>query len=421
MKEDYIKELVVLYHKNKFGDIAQTYSKDVEEKFYKLICSKLSQKYPQLVDYEKAVNLLKSRGNIFTANCKNNEGTYDSKGKNICVNHYLNRLTTTIFHETVHKYGDLRNEEQEKGVRELRHFFREPGTEKVTAESLMSGYTKGYVFGNVWGRFPNTIHSYYLSYLLASQMNYIIGGNLLEESVLDGKSTFEEKGEELYGKETLDSIYDVISRIEYKFTDYSYYNKIIRKKEAEKISEDLKKLINDAQELILKEGYKKKIEEVSSLEEANNLLNELLGFAEYRIRYKVKDRFEDSRFEKFFEDTKAKFKEKFPDASFEQKFDSNDWEGKYPDLKDVVEITDEERQQIKEQAKVIKRKYNPGFWDLIRGNKLDQEVSLLPNKKTMSQYKNDGFNFELSVNAKSSDSSIERKSKIKKKSTDIEK
>ena len=60
------RDLVLQYHKSGQGDIAKCYSREQENKFYNLVALRLSNKYPQFVNYLDSYNLLKDNGQIVT-------------------------------------------------------------------------------------------------------------------------------------------------------------------------------------------------------------------------------------------------------------------------------------------------------------------------------------------------------------------
>ena len=190
------KDLVVLYHKLGFGDIAKSYSVEEENKFYSLVISKLAKKYPKFVNYKEAYDLLKDNGQIFTISTIGKKGFYDEERNIIGIRHFLNRLTTTIFHEIVHKLSYLIGKGE---ITKLPEVYKEAGTEYITAETLKTRTTRACVFSNIWGKFPNTISSYYLDYIFVRQLNTIIGGEALEETILKGNLTFENKLKEQIG------------------------------------------------------------------------------------------------------------------------------------------------------------------------------------------------------------------------------
>ena len=187
------KELFLLYRKLGYGNIARTYSVDDENKFYSIVAKKLAKKYPVFVNYENAYELLKDNGQIITIDTLGQKGFYDEKRNIIGIRHFLTRLTTTVFHEIVHKLSYIAGKGE---IYKLPEVYREAGTEYITAETLKTKTTKACIFSNIWGRFPNTITSYYLDYIFVNQLNSILGDSSLEESILKGNLSFENRIEE---------------------------------------------------------------------------------------------------------------------------------------------------------------------------------------------------------------------------------
>lgn len=347
------RDLVLQYHKSGQGDIAKCYSREQENKFYNLVALRLSNKYPQFVNYLDSYNLLKDNGQIVTTYMIDKKGFYDSQKNIIGIRHFLNRLTTSIFHEIVHKLGYLAGNGE---IKKLPEIYREAGTEYITAETLKSKDTKACIFDNFWGRFPNTISSYFLEYILTKQINAVLGGESLEESILRGNLSFENKMIEFFGKQKYDDITKKITVINREFFCYSAFYNINSPRENQKLRKSMSTSIDNIQDMILKYGFDEKIKLVQNPEMAQNILDEMLRFSELRVRRKEGQHFVDNRFEEYFNSAKQNFSLKFPGITFKQKFIPDEWQTKYSDFKNVMQITAEEEEIVKRMGRENYRK-----------------------------------------------------------------
>lgn len=359
-----LKELVLLYRKLGYGDVSKIYSNEEENKFYNLVSSKLAEKYPKFVNYQEAYDLLKDNGRIVTINTPGQKGFYDDKRNIIGIKHFLDRLTTTIFHEIVHKLSYLIGNGK---ISKLPEVYREAGTEYITAETLKTKTAKACVFSNIWGKFPNTISSYYLDYVFVKQLNAILGGDALEESILKGNLSFEDRMKQYFGISKYDEITKKIGAISKDFFYYSAFYNINSAKENRELRARLEASIDTVQDFILKEGFYSKIKGVQTPEEANSILDTLLEFSELRLRTREDGKFVDTDFEEFFYGAKQEFSLRFPKERFKQKFIPDDWKVKYPDLEKVVEIPAEEKRKVVKMGKENYKKYREPFIKRIFG------------------------------------------------------
>lgn len=406
-----LKELVLLYHKIGFGDIAKTYSPEEENKFYNLVSSKLAEKYPKLVNHSEAYNLLKDNGQIVTINTTGQRGFFDDKRNIIGVKHFLDRLTTTIFHEIVHKYSFLIGNGE---INKLPEVYREAGTEYITAETLKTKTTKACIFSNIWGRFPNTISSYFLEYIFVNQLNALFGKGALEDSILKGNLSFENRLKKQFGKPKYEALTKKMSEISKDFFYYAGFYNINSAKENVELRTKLTNSINIIQAFILKEGFDEKIRSATTAEEANLVLDSMLEFSDLRLRTKEDGKFADKDFKKYFNRAKKEFSARFPDTTFSQKFDPENWQTKYPEIEKVVQIPKEEEKKVKRMGKENYRKYKKSIFRKFFGIKNEEDAkALIRDEVSLSQTRN--FNEELRVNNKNLNKDMLPTNKVDKK------
>lgn len=386
------KDLVVLYHKLGFGDIAKSYSVEEENKFYSLVISKLAKKYPKFVNYKEAYDLLKDNGQIFTISTIGKKGFYDEERNIIGIRHFLNRLTTTIFHEIVHKLSYLIGKGE---ITKLPEVYKEAGTEYITAETLKTRTTRACVFSNIWGKFPNTISSYYLDYIFVRQLNTIIGGEALEETILKGNLTFENKLKEQIGILKYNAITKKMTEIDKDFYSYAAYYDANTARENIELRDDLIYSIKTLQNTILRAGFDDKIKNVNSPEEAQKVLNSLLAFADLRLREEEGGKYTDREFEKYFNNTKNDFSIRFPKENFNQEFNPNDWRKKYTRLGKIEQIPLDEEEEIKRIGKENYKKYKESLLKRIFSNMRPEDNLKTRIPKQSRQARN--FNEELKV------------------------
>ena len=359
------KELFLLYRKLGYGNIARTYSVDDENKFYSIVAKKLAKKYPVFVNYENAYELLKDNGQIITIDTLGQKGFYDEKRNIIGIRHFLTRLTTTVFHEIVHKLSYIAGKGE---IYKLPEVYREAGTEYITAETLKTKTTKACIFSNIWGRFPNTITSYYLDYIFVNQLNSILGDSSLEESILKGNLSFENSLKQKMGIIKYDVLTKKMIEINKNFFQYSACHRVNSDKENQELRENITSAIDMIQYYILRAGFDDKIKNAKTAEEANIVLNEMLKFSDLRLRKKEDENFADREFQIYFNKAKKEFYYRFPKASFKQTFDPNDWKEKYPDLERVVQIKPEEEKQVRKLGKDNHKKFKDNFINRMFSN-----------------------------------------------------
>lgn len=385
------KELFLLYRKLGYGEIARTYSIEEENRYYSLVARRLAKKYPKFVKYEEAYDLLKDNGQIVTINTLGQKGFYD-EGRNIIgIRHFLTRLTTTVFHEIVHKLGYLVGKGE---IYKLPEVYREAGTEFITAETLKTKTAKSCVFSNIWGVFPNTISSYYLDYIFVNQLNEILGDKSLEESILRGNLSFENELKQKFGIIKYDVLTKKMSEISRNFFQYSACYEVNTDRENAVLRENLEAGIDTVQYYILRAGFDEEIKKAKTPEEANKILDSLLKFSDLRLRKLENGKFVDREFQRYFDKAKNEFNYRFPDTDFAHEFEPNDWEDKYPNLEKVVQIKPEEEKHVKRLGKENNKKYKDSVFKKIFGTQGNNDFVIV--RKPHIEFTRN-FNEELKV------------------------
>ena len=402
------RELFLLYRKLGFGNIARTYSVEEENKYYNVVSSKLAKKYPNLVDYNEAYGLLKDNGQIVTIDTLGQKGFYDEVRNIIGIRHFLTRLTTTVFHEIVHKLGYLIGKGE---IYKLPDVYREAGTEYITAETLKTKTVKACVFSNIYGRFPNTISSYYLDYIFVNQLNSILGDSSLEESILRGNLSFENSLKKKMGIIKYDVLTKKMTDINKDFFQYSACYNVNSDKENEELRENLTSAIDTVQYYILRTGFDERIKNVKNAKEANSILRDMLKFADLRLKKEEDGKFVDREFQIYFNKAKAEFNYRFPDVQFQQVFIPEEWGEKYQTLERIVQVKPEEEKQVKKLGKENYKKFKEGLISRFFSNGKYSDYYIV--RKPHIEFSRN-FNEELRVKAKNpinngSSSNIPRK------------
>ncbi len=341
MSEINIYQLREIYIKRRIGTVVKAYDKDDEMKYYFYVCKKLSEKYPEIVKGKETLDKISGEGRILTAGLDNkNNGMFDEEYNNVLINHFLDRMTTFLFHEVVHKIGFMNS----NGQKQLPRPMREAGTEKITAETMMNRNTKGYIFSNIWARFPNTISTYFLDYTMISQLSFFTPHNSLESSILNGDCSFLEQLKDTFGDEDSKVIINSFNEMSKQYDYYSKFYKVLSQREKNTKLSEIEKNIARIQSITLK-AFDKMAEGVSTTRQANVLLSKMLEYSEYRVRRKEDDGFHDDEFENYFNMIKARLQERFKSAKFKQSFNSNSWNG-LEDFHEVEQILPDERTEI---------------------------------------------------------------------------
>lgn len=376
-----LKEIEKDYFKSKNGNIIKTYTHEEENNYYSFICKKISERYPEIVNFQKIYDFIKDKGHIVTIKSKGKEGFYDEKNDIIGIGHYLTKITTYLFHETVHKISNLFSKGKWKNNR-LSNVYKEAGTEIITSNSLMSKMCKAWFNDSFVAICPNTVTSYYLETVFVNQLNQTVGNQELEKSILKGNDDFQDALEKKYGKKQAEELTKKIEDTCLNYFHYKKFLKILKPKDEEGYKRRIVEGIESIQDIIL-HSFDGKVNEVASSDDANKLLDELLEFSESRVRRVSEDgKIEDNRFKEYFYATKRKFKRMFPDGEFKQKFNPNDWVKKYSDYKEVEQISEEEKDKIRQEAIKRKKEYKKErFQEFLEKLGIGKRVSKLPEGK----------------------------------------
>ena len=262
------------------------------------------------------------------------------------IPHYLDRLTTYLFHEVVHKIGFINS----NGGKQLPDRIKEAGTELVTAEALKTKDCKGYLFSENWAKFPNTISTYFLDCVMINQINNIVGNSSLEKSILNGNCQFLEDLENKFGKEKSDELIESFTNMSERFDYFTTFFKVLNEKEKEICTKEINHEIDEIQGITL-QYFNEKLNETFTTRQANDLLDSLLDYSNYRIKKQKDGSFHDDEFEKCFKETKQKLKERFPEYTFSQSYHPNSWGKDLEEYKEVVQIPKEEKSEILSKGK----------------------------------------------------------------------
>ena len=127
--------------------------------------------------------------------------------------------------------------------------------------------------------------------------------------------------------------------------------------------------IDSVQTIILRKGFDDRISKVQNIEEANELLDSLLVFSDSRMRCKTQKGFSDIEFHNYFKNVKQLLSQRFNGYEFEQKFDASDWKNRFTELKDIVQITSEEKDKLISEGKKKYKEYKGNFWSNLFGKK----------------------------------------------------
>ena len=344
MKEE---KIVDEYYKRNVITVLNSYSNKTTYLFYSIVYKKILERYGKEFEDKDLVMKLVKNGKIYTASIISSGGSFDDRNGNILINQYLNRLTTFVFHEIVHKISWIKS--NKKGNR-LNSVSNEGGTNIITNESLKTFDGKMLYFGKYLARHPNIINDTYLSYeLFLSQLNQIIGNDALPKSILNGNNSFDKKCEKFYGedryRQMISTIIDIHTRNKKYWIDYK--NKNPKLKESEK---ELGKLVEDTQNQILSYSFDKLSEKVENKKEAELYLSKLSDFSSYRIRLLNGKKTEDPFFVEYFNRKKKELEEKVG-TSLETTHDDTTWDSKYKFVNlSVVEVPESEKREIREKG-----------------------------------------------------------------------
>lgn len=364
------EELYDFFKSTKMGVIVMSYPSFLEKSVYEDIALLLKAKYPEYCDKEEIVKILSSYGNIYTAkiNEKMGSGIYHKTSANILIYSFLNKLNESIVHELIHKLGYLRFNED---FYNMPLVLLEPGTELVTNTILNKPVYQELLFGSLWTRSVGVDSNYLIETALVNQLNMACGNNTLEKSIINGRNYIEPEAEKLIGKEkylVFQTQIQDISRLEKQYW---------RNPKNSRLEKDLSSRIFKYQNDLLTEVFDARINNVTTKEEAEAFLQELMNFSDYRVKSEDLN-FEDIFFTKYFNAKKKELEEKFK-FSAEIEDLSKSWRKRYPIInldEEILEKSKLEKIKIDEMAEKRFQNEPKGFFRKLFSKKQKPE---LPN------------------------------------------
>ena len=112
MKEE---KIVDEYYKRNVITVLNSYSNKTTYLFYSIVYKKILERYGKEFEDKDLVMKLVKNGKIYTASIISSGGSFDDRNGNILINQYLNRLTTFVFHEIVHKISWIKSKFSKNG------------------------------------------------------------------------------------------------------------------------------------------------------------------------------------------------------------------------------------------------------------------------------------------------------------------
>lgn len=305
----------------------------------------------------------------------NKQGIYDRKNGNIGINHFLNRISPTNVHECVHKIG---YEVADLSFVKLNSVIREAGAELVSARALSFGNEgREIVADGLAAKIPEMTSTEFLEVALLGQLDYVVGNQKLEETILSGKDIFTPALISKYGEQGTVYLLENLNDIE----------RLYQKDEKVK-KQLLYEKIEDFQNNLLHFEFDDRLNNVSSLNAGQEFLTELLNFGECRIKTREKlerTYYKDQYFEKYFENCKHTIEREYGQTGI--KYDEEEWVRKYGFKPMIPETSYEERMDILklsvEFAKTHKKKGI--FAKLLKGTRKCDEPKSLPESTNCSE------------------------------------
>lgn len=348
-KDEELYNLIKKYKKRKNGRIAKTYTREEELAIYEAVARIIDLKYDDIISKEEVYELLCKKGNIYTMDfCYDNKaGMCEQKSCNIGVNSIIRKITPTLMHELIHKLGFVR---ENKEFFKMNNIYLEAGTELVTSELLKTKDCYIEETNEIWTKTSDVQEVYFLSTALVNQINYLVGDNLLEKSILKGENYFEPAIIEKFGNHNSKYIQkqlEDIKEIEMEYKDnYSVSTR-----------ELLKSKISNLQDNILDISFKKRYKSIENETEAEDYLKDLIDFSFQRVKFTDKNNPVpgDNSFEEYFKSQKSELEEKF-NTKFDIEYKRIDWLTKY-EYRVVDEIDDSEEKDIAHLANKLEAKF----------------------------------------------------------------
>ena len=107
MKDE--EKVVNEYYRKNVVTVLNSYSTKTSKLFYSIVYKKIIDRYGEEFEDKGLIEELGKTGKIYTASMAASNGMFDENTGNILIKHYLDKLTTFVFHEIVHKIGWIRN------------------------------------------------------------------------------------------------------------------------------------------------------------------------------------------------------------------------------------------------------------------------------------------------------------------------
>lgn len=283
-------------------------------------------------------------GNIVTVHFDDKkQGIYDRKTGNIGINHFLNRITPTLTHECTHKIG---YEVADDSFGFLNPVVREAGTELVSVRALSFGREgREIVEDGLAAKLPIMTSTDFLDVSLVSQLDYLLGNQELDRTILKGKDFFTPALVEKYGEEKTVYILELL-------------NDISRFSKNEKKFNSLVQSVKEFQSCLLDMEFSKRLDSLTSLTEGIEFLEDLLKFGDERIKRREKEdsiRYTDKEFEEYFKHCKEQIEKQFGKTEIE--YFESEWERKYPFKPMLEDISNQEKNDILELSVKFSKVY----------------------------------------------------------------
>ena len=343
------------YNRSGFGIIVQKYPIEFETLIYEKIAKLIVQRYPDFVDEVDIVNTLMSAGSIYTMKVSSlqGHGFYHLNSADIGIYAYLDRISDELLHEVIHKLGYLKFNPE---FYDMDVMFREAGTEIVTNKVLGKKECKECIVRGAWVKSLGPDQEYLLQTALVNQINQAMGGESLEQSVLQGKNIFQAKMESVFGEEF--SV-ELSKRVK-ELTAYEkeYWNNYTKRGNDSDRENKLMKLFQRFQNDLMHKAFDEEINNADSVFAAKYVLNKLVEFSDFRIKRKVVEGdetfFRDDEFKKYFEKAKRKLEKRF-DTKIDVDYDEDEWSVRHPveyipDAETARKV--KERKSISEKARI---------------------------------------------------------------------
>lgn len=286
----------VYYTASGLAIIANGYPNEFERDVYECLARLLVGKSFVSAKSDEIVERLSSHGRLYSAKMlkKNEQAFYHLTSANILVYSMFSKLDRKIVHELIHKLGYMTFDQEFYDMPEI---LIESGTEIVTNKILNQPVCRENIEGDFWGRCVGVQPAYFLESFFVTQLNKVVGNELLEKSIVDGKNDIEPEMIRLFGKENytyfLEKIKDACM-LEKKLGLIFYC------KDKKAFLEQLNMLQNE----ILEIGFDAKYDRIQTKDEAEKYLEELMLFSDYRLKCREKD-WKDDFFYEYY-DGKAK-------------------------------------------------------------------------------------------------------------------